>query len=113
MFSKTTQSRSNISLRTDTARQPKSLIVERVKAGMRRAKLEGRRIGRAPLEIDREQVVRDRRAGLSLTQVAKKHKISRASVCRLVREAESRERVATQGPNNHGSEINTRLAEAA
>jgi DNA invertase Pin-like site-specific DNA recombinase len=29
----------------------KSLIVERVKAGMRRAKLEGRRIGRAPLNM--------------------------------------------------------------
>jgi DNA invertase Pin-like site-specific DNA recombinase len=92
----------------------KSLIVERVKAGMRRARLEGRRIGRAPLEIDREQVVRDRRAGLSLTQVAKKHKISRASVCRMVREAEGRERVTTlQGPNNRGSEVSTQLAEAA
>ena len=31
----------------------KSLIVERGRAGMRRAKLEGRRIGRAPLNIDR------------------------------------------------------------
>jgi DNA invertase Pin-like site-specific DNA recombinase len=30
----------------------KSLIVERVRAGMRRAKLEGRRISRAPLNID-------------------------------------------------------------
>jgi DNA invertase Pin-like site-specific DNA recombinase len=92
----------------------KSLIVERVKAGMRRAKLEGRRIGRAPLNIDREQVVRDRRAGLSLTMVAKKHRISRASVCRMVREAEGLERVATlQGPNNRGSEVSTQLAEAA
>src|SRR5246127_4907994 len=31
----------------------RSLIVERVKAGMRRAKLEGRRIGRAPMNINR------------------------------------------------------------
>jgi DNA invertase Pin-like site-specific DNA recombinase len=61
----------------------RSLIVERVKAGMRRAKLEGRRIGRAPLIINREQVVADRRSGMSLTRVAKKHRISRASVCRL------------------------------
>ena len=38
----------------------------RVKAGMRRAKLEGRRIGRAPLGIDREQVVSDRLSGMSL-----------------------------------------------
>ena len=65
----------------------RSLIVERVRAGMRRAKLEGRRIGRTPLNIDREQVVEDRRSGMSLTKVANKHRISRASVCRLVREA--------------------------
>ena len=65
----------------------KSLIVERVRAGMRRAKLEGRRIGRAPLDIDRMQVVADRRAGMSLTDVAKKYRISRATVCRLVNES--------------------------
>jgi DNA invertase Pin-like site-specific DNA recombinase len=67
----------------------RSLIVERVKAGMRRAKLEGRRIGRSPLDIDREQVVADRRSGMSLSQVAKKHRISRASVCRLVKESDA------------------------
>ena len=65
----------------------RSLIVERVRAGMRRAKLEGRRIGRTPLNIDREEVVVDRRSGMSLTKVASKHHISRASVCRLMREA--------------------------
>jgi len=64
----------------------KSLIVERVKAGMRRAKLEGRRIGRKPLDIDHAQVVADRRSGMSLSQVAKKHRMSRASVCRLMKE---------------------------
>ena len=67
----------------------RSLIVERVKAGMRRAKLEGRRIGRAPLNINREEVVQDRRSGMSLTQVSKKHRISRASVCRLVKESDA------------------------
>jgi DNA invertase Pin-like site-specific DNA recombinase len=66
----------------------RSLIVERVKAGMRRAKLEGRQIGRKPLDIDREQVVRDRFSGMSLSQVAKKYRISRASVCRLVKESD-------------------------
>jgi DNA invertase Pin-like site-specific DNA recombinase len=67
----------------------KSLIVERVRAGMRRAKLEGRRIGRAPLDIDRNQVVADRVSGMSLTQVAKKHRVSRATVCRLMREIQN------------------------
>jgi DNA invertase Pin-like site-specific DNA recombinase len=61
------------------------VIIERVRAGMRRAKLEGRRIGRAPLDIDREQLARDRRSGMSLSQVARKHGISRASVCRLMK----------------------------
>jgi DNA invertase Pin-like site-specific DNA recombinase len=65
----------------------RSLVVERVKSGMRRARLEGRQIGRARLDVDREQVVLDRRSGMSLTQVAKKHDISRASVCRLMKEA--------------------------
>ena len=62
-------------------------MVERVKSGMKRAALEGRQIGRARLDIDRGQVIADRRSGMSLTQVAKKHNISRASVCRLMREA--------------------------
>jgi len=63
----------------------RSLIVERVKAGMRRAKLEGRQIGRSRLDMNREQIVHDRRTGMSLTQVAKKHGISRASVCRVMK----------------------------
>jgi DNA invertase Pin-like site-specific DNA recombinase len=65
----------------------KSLIVERVKAGMRRALLEGRRIGRVPLNVDRAALVADRLGGLSITAVAKKHRVSRATVCRLVNES--------------------------
>jgi DNA invertase Pin-like site-specific DNA recombinase len=65
----------------------RSLVVDRVKSGMRRAKLEGRQIGRSRLDVDREQVVQDRRSGMSLTQVAKRHNISRASVCRLMKGA--------------------------
>ena len=68
------------------AQVERQAIVERVKAGMRRARIEGRQIGRAPLKIDREQLVSDRLSGMSLTQVAKKHRISRASVCRLMKE---------------------------
>jgi hypothetical protein len=54
---------------------------------MRRVRLEGRQIGRARLDIDRLQVVLDRHSGMSLTQVARKHSISRASVCRMVKES--------------------------
>jgi DNA invertase Pin-like site-specific DNA recombinase len=59
---------------------------------MRRAKLEGRRIGRAPLNIDRAQVVADRLSGMSLTSVAKKYHVSRATVCRLVNESGGRKK---------------------
>jgi len=72
----------------------RSLVVERVKSGMRRARLEGRQIGRARLDVDREQVISDRRCGMSLTQVAKKHSISRASVCRLMKETNDSSRPA-------------------
>lgn len=65
----------------------RALLIERVRSGMARARAEGRQIGRARLDVNREQVVRDRRSGLSLTQVAKRHNISRASVCRLMKEA--------------------------
>jgi DNA invertase Pin-like site-specific DNA recombinase len=64
----------------------RSPIVERVRVGMRKANLEGRQIGRAGLDINRKQVVEDRRLGMSLTVVAKRYAISRASVCRLMKQ---------------------------
>jgi DNA invertase Pin-like site-specific DNA recombinase len=76
-----------ITLIGSIAELEKSLIVERIRAGMRRAKLEGQRLGRAPLDIDRDALVRDRLAGMSLTSVGKKYGVSRASVVRFVREA--------------------------
>jgi DNA invertase Pin-like site-specific DNA recombinase len=76
----------------------RSLVVERVKSGMRRARLEGRQIGRARLDVDRDQVVWDRRSGMSLTQVAKKHNISRASVCRMVKEVNEGSNAAVVAP---------------
>jgi DNA invertase Pin-like site-specific DNA recombinase len=65
----------------------KAWLVERIKAGMRRARMEGIRLGRAPLDVDRAAIVRDRLSGMSLTQTAKRHRVSRATVVRLVREA--------------------------
>jgi len=72
----------------------RSLIVERIKAGMRRARMEGQRLGRAPLDIDRDALVRDRVSGLSLTETAKRYRVSRATVVRLVREASQGRMVA-------------------
>lgn len=47
----------------------RNLIIERVRAGMRRARLEGRHIGRRPLDIDRVAVLQDRTRGQSLTEI--------------------------------------------
>jgi DNA invertase Pin-like site-specific DNA recombinase len=64
-----------------------SLIRERVRAGMRRAKLEGIRIGRRPAEFDRDSVLRDRARGRTLTEIAKDHRISRALVSKVLKQA--------------------------
>jgi DNA invertase Pin-like site-specific DNA recombinase len=65
----------------------RNLIVERVRAGMRRARLEGRHIGRKPLVIDRAAVLRERAHGRSLTQLAQTFRTSRASVSRILKQA--------------------------
>src|SRR3984885_2625034 len=63
----------------------RNLIIERVRAGLRRARLEGRVLGRKPIEIDRAALLRDRARGLSLAQLAKTYKISRTSVARALK----------------------------
>jgi DNA invertase Pin-like site-specific DNA recombinase len=65
----------------------RNLIVERVRAGMRRAKLEGLHIGGPALEVDRQALARDRASGFSVRDLAKMHHISRTSVTRLLQQA--------------------------
>jgi len=62
----------------------RNLIVERVRAGMRRARLEGRHIGRKPVEVDREAILCDRRRGESLRQIARGHRVSTATIRRVL-----------------------------
>ena len=76
----------------------RNLIIERVRAGMRRAKLEGRQIGRRPLDVDRAGILSDRDRGLSLSEVAKAHGISRAMVSKVVRQA--KESTSHEGQSN-------------
>ena len=75
-----------VTLISSIAELESDLIKERVRAGMRRARLEGRQIGRTRLDVDRQQVIIDRESGMSLTQTARKYSISRASVCRISKE---------------------------
>ena len=64
----------------------RNLIIERVRAGMRRARLEGRPIGRRPLELDHPAILRDRRCGHSLGQLARNYRVSRTTIHRVLRE---------------------------
>jgi DNA invertase Pin-like site-specific DNA recombinase len=64
----------------------RNLIVERVRAGMRRARLEGRQIGRKPIAVDRQAILRDRETGKSLAQLAQSYRVSRATIHRVLRE---------------------------
>ncbi len=65
----------------------RSLIIERVRAGMRRAKLEGKQLGRRPLVVDRSAVLRERANGRSLSQIASTFRISSASASRLIKQS--------------------------
>lgn len=64
----------------------RNLIIERVRAGMRRAKLEGRHIGRMPLNVDRAAIIRERERGRSLSEIAATFNISRASASRILKQ---------------------------
>ena len=64
----------------------RNLIIERVRAGMRRARLEGRHIGRNPLVLDHAAMQRDRIQGQSFRQIAKGHRVSTATVQCVLRQ---------------------------
>jgi DNA invertase Pin-like site-specific DNA recombinase len=64
----------------------RSLIVERVRAGMRRAKFEGRHIGRKALVLDRAAILRDRQRGDTLGQLATTYLVSRTTIHRVLGE---------------------------
>jgi DNA invertase Pin-like site-specific DNA recombinase len=66
----------------------RNLIVERVRAGMRRARLDGQQIGRRPLELDETAIVRDRAQGQTLRQIARTHQISTATVRKILNHAD-------------------------
>ncbi len=63
----------------------RSLIVERVKAGLRRAKAEGKRLGRAPLQVDPHRLDGVLRRKLSARAAARELQCSVASAWRLIR----------------------------
>ena len=63
----------------------RNLIIERVRAGMRRARLEGRHIGRNSLVPDYAAIQYNRQHGQSIREIAKSHRISTATAQRVLR----------------------------
>ncbi len=61
---------------------------EKVCFGIYLRKFQGFSVGRQSVEVNKKALVDDRLSGLSLTDVAKKYGVSRASVVRFTREAQ-------------------------
>ena len=68
------------------AQLERDIIAERVKAGLRRAKENGKQLGRPRVEVDLEQIQQMRSQGLSLRAIAKKVGVSRTTVADILRQ---------------------------
>jgi len=64
------------------AQLERDIIAERVKAGLRRAKENGKKLGRPRVNIDSDEIYRLRLKGLSLRQIATQLDISKSTVAR-------------------------------
>jgi len=62
----------------------RSLIAERVRAGLRNARAKGKRLGRPPVEVSESEVRALLESGLSLETIGKRLGVSAATVCRRV-----------------------------
>lgn len=64
----------------------KDLLIERTKAGLERAKKEGKKLGRRPKLTcqHRLEVENDYKLGKTITQIARRYQVSRATVMRVV-----------------------------
>jgi len=67
------------------AQLERDIIAERVKAGLRRARLRGIKIGRPEARIDPEQVFQLRNRGMSIRQIAHTMKASKSTVARCLK----------------------------
>jgi DNA invertase Pin-like site-specific DNA recombinase len=68
----------------------RGLIRERVAAGMKTAKGQGKPIGRPKKVFDRAEVLRLRQQGLSLAQIARQMHLGHGTVIRVLQAAENR-----------------------
>ena len=69
------------------AKQERVRLSERTKAGLERARAQGKRLGRPPRVFDRKKAIEMRRKGASLGKIAERFGISRSHAHRVVKEA--------------------------
>ena len=65
----------------------RAIIRERVHAGLRRARAQGKRIGRPPLHVSLENVLVLRRQGKTLRQIGRTFGVSRTKICGMLKAA--------------------------
>jgi DNA invertase Pin-like site-specific DNA recombinase len=78
----------------------RSILIERVRAGMARARAEGKRIGRPVRHVDLELLGRLRTEGLSVRQIARKLEVPSSTVAKRLKLLPRS--VAVDGGGNHG-----------
>lgn len=64
------------------AEMERDLLVERTQAGLQRAKAQGKKLGRPAKTTDeqRQSIRADLKRGISVSQLARQHSVSRATV---------------------------------
>src|SRR5499433_3745471 len=63
----------------------RSLIVERVRAGLRNARAKGRKLGRPRMIVDGAQIRELRDKGMTVRQIAKRCRVSKTSIIRTLK----------------------------
>lgn len=73
-----------LSILASIAKQERIRLSERVKAGLERARAEGKNLGRPKVVVDRSKVLELRRQGLALWQIGDRLGVSKSSVGRIL-----------------------------
>jgi putative DNA-invertase from lambdoid prophage Rac len=74
------------------AEQERLQLVSRVRAGIERARREGKRLGRPPADVDLDEALRLRHRGVSIRDTARKLGVGSSTMHRII-QAHDRERV--------------------
>ena len=69
------------------AQLERDIIAERVKAGLRRARENGKKLGRPKVAVDLKQILKLRRQGLSLRAIATDIGVSRTTVYEIIKKS--------------------------